>query len=99
MTLLWCLLVLATLAMAVFSLIGVRFTVAMKNVYFRPVFDAVEKQIGDPYMIALDCVAKLTQELTSSIVRLAAAMVVLAVLMYIRPRPFRSTDNLGVAPE
>jgi hypothetical protein len=50
-----------------------------KNVYFRPVFKSVETGEGDPYMIALDCVAQLSSDLETPIITLTVSMITLFV--------------------
>ncbi len=52
----------------------------MKNVYFRPVLASVEAAEGDPYMIALDCVAQLADDLRIPLITLTASMVTLFIL-------------------
>lgn len=68
-------------------------TLTMKNVYFRPVHRAVETGDGDPYMIALDCVAAIADRLTGPITVLVLSTLVLFVFA-IQPWPPRSEDSM-----
>ena len=52
----------------------------MKNVYFRPVLTSVETGEGDPYMIALACVAQLSGDLGIPLITLTVSMITLFVL-------------------
>ena len=52
----------------------------MKNVYFRPVLTSVETGVGDPYMIALDCLAQFSGNLRTPLLTLTASMITLFVL-------------------
>ena len=52
----------------------------MKNVYFRPVSTSVETGEGDPYMIALNCVAGLSGDLETPLITLTLSMLALFVL-------------------
>lgn len=52
----------------------------MKNVYFRPVLTSVESGVGDPYMIALDCVAELSGDLRIPLITLIISMITLFTL-------------------
>ena len=58
----------------------------MKNVYFRPVLTSVETGNGDPYMIALTCVAQLSRDLRIPLIALTVSMIWLFVFA-VRNRP------------
>ena len=56
------------------------FVLDMKNVYFRPVLTSVETGKGDPYTIALECVAQLSGDLRIPLIALTLSMIALFVL-------------------
>lgn len=64
----------------------------MKNVYFRPVLKSVETGEGDPYMIALNCVAELLSDLRTPMITLTTSMIALFVFAI---RPLRSCQRTG----
>lgn len=76
------------------SLASCSLTIMMKNVYFRPVHRAVETGEGDPYMIALDCVAVIAAELEPAITCLAlSALAILACAIIVPRSPTPNPDS------
>ncbi len=66
-----------------------------KNVYFRPVLTSVETGVGDPYMIALNCVAQLSGELRIPLIALIVSMISLFVIAI---RPNQSMQSCSLPP-
>ncbi len=65
----------------------------MKNVYFRPVLTSVESGVGDPYMIALDCVAELSGDLRIPLITLIVSMITLFTLAIRSTRSVQSNSS------
>ena len=65
----------------------------MKNVYFRPVLTSVESGVGDPYMIALDCVAELSGDLRIPLTTLIVSMITLFTLAIRSTRSVQSNSS------